>query len=94
VGGRATITVLRSAPTGGTVSVQYATSDGTARAGVDYVAASGALTFAPGVTQRTFTVKLIANRVGNRTVNLTLSNPGGGALLGTPTSAVLTILPK
>jgi len=33
-------------------------------------------------------------KVGNRTVNLTLSHAGGGALLGTPTSAVLTILPK
>ena len=91
---KATITVLRSGPTGGTVSVQYATSDGTARAGVDYVATSGTLTFTPGVTQRTFSVKPINNSIGdgNRTVNLTLSNPGGGALLGAPTTAVLVIV--
>jgi Bacterial Ig-like domain (group 3)/Calx-beta domain/Right handed beta helix region len=93
-GSKATVTVLRSGPTGGKVSVQYATSNGTAVAGVDYVAKSGTLAFGPGVTKQSFTVQLMNNFVvnSNRTVNLTLSNPGGGAVLGTPAAAVLTIV--
>lgn len=46
----ATFTVSLSAASGQTVSVNYATADGTATAGSDYVARSGTLTFAPGVT--------------------------------------------
>ncbi|WP_421359044.1 putative Ig domain-containing protein [Agrobacterium rosae] len=46
----ATFTVSLSAASGQTVSVNYATADGTATAGSDYVARSGTLTFAPGTT--------------------------------------------
>nr|WP_308683760.1 putative Ig domain-containing protein [Xanthomonas arboricola] len=46
----ATFTVSLSAASGQTVSVNYATANGTATAGSDYVARSGTLTFAPGVT--------------------------------------------
>ncbi|MCC4596163.1 putative Ig domain-containing protein [Xanthomonas campestris pv. phormiicola] len=46
----ATFTVSLSAASGQTVSVNYATADGSATAGSDYVARSGTLTFAPGVT--------------------------------------------
>src|SRR5262249_39947033 len=69
-------------------------SDGSGAAGTDYVATSGTLTFGPGISKQTFSVQLKDNRIvdGNRTVNLTLSNPGGGALLGTPAAAVLTIV--
>jgi hypothetical protein len=45
-----TFTVSLSAASGQTVSVNYSTADGTAIAGSDYVARSGTLTFAPGVT--------------------------------------------
>ncbi|MFS8422651.1 autotransporter domain-containing protein [Xanthomonas campestris pv. incanae] len=46
----ATFTVSLSAASGQTVSVNYASADGTATAGSDYVARSGTLTFAPGTT--------------------------------------------
>ncbi|MEA9827307.1 putative Ig domain-containing protein [Xanthomonas campestris pv. raphani] len=46
----ATFTVTLSAASGQTVSVNYASADGTATAGSDYVARSGTLTFAPGTT--------------------------------------------
>src|SRR2546427_8990472 len=46
--GFATVTVVRSAGTSGTVSVDFATSDGSAGAGVDYVATNGTITFADG----------------------------------------------
>jgi hypothetical protein len=56
------------------VSVAYATSDGTAKAGADYVAASGTLTFAPGQTKRSVSVPLIQGASGpNKTFSVTLT---------------------
>ncbi|PYM65633.1 MAG: hypothetical protein DMD79_04475, partial [Candidatus Rokuibacteriota bacterium] len=92
-GGSITIQVHRDAGNAGGVTVNYATSNGTAVAGVDYVATSGTLTFGAGVNDKTFTISLINNGGGNRTVTLTLNNPGGGAVLGSPSTAVLTIQP-
>ena len=43
-------------PSDAPVTVNFATADGTAAAGEDYVAASGTLTFAPGETTKTITV--------------------------------------
>ena len=40
------------------VTVDYATSDGTAMAGADYTAANGSLSFMPGDTERTVSVML------------------------------------
>lgn len=92
--GSATITVLRTNGSTGPVSIQYATSDGTAQAGVRYVATSGALMFGNGVTSQSFTIPILNPRTvqGNQTVNLTLSGVAGGATLGTPASAILTIV--
>ena len=63
----------------GTVTVDYATSDGTATAGSDYTAASGTLTFAPGETAKTVTVAVLddSHDEGQETLTLTLSNPSG-----------------
>jgi YD repeat-containing protein len=57
--GTAVFTVTLSNPSASTVTVNYATSDGTAIAGSDYVAASGALSFAPGETSKTISVAII-----------------------------------
>jgi uncharacterized delta-60 repeat protein len=61
--------------------------------GADYLTEAGTLTFNPGETSKSFTVQIIDNPVlnPNKTVNLRLFNPTGGASLGTPSSAVLTI---
>jgi Glycoside hydrolase family 44/Calx-beta domain/Domain of unknown function (DUF4214) len=93
--GTATITVTRSGGSAGAVTVNYAASDGTARAGTDYQASSGTLTFNAGDTSKTFTVSIIDRGDSSkttRTLNLTLTSAGGGATLGNPASAVLTIL--
>jgi chorismate-pyruvate lyase len=58
-----TFTVTLSPASSGTVTVQYATANGSAVAGSDYSAASGTLTFAPGQTKKTVTVTVLGNRV-------------------------------
>ena len=63
-------------------TVAYATADGTARAGQDYTATSGTLTFAAGETSQTVQVPVLDDALdeGNETMTLTLSNPVGAAL--------------
>ncbi|MBX3622876.1 MAG: VCBS domain-containing protein [Rhizobacter sp.] len=56
--GQATFTVTLSAPSAQTVTVDYATANGTATAGSDYTAASGSIAFAPGQTTQTVTVSI------------------------------------
>jgi hypothetical protein len=97
--GVAAIRVRRTASQGGgtlasNVTVDYATTDGTATAGLKYVATAGRLTFAAGETLKTFTVPIIDNAVGegDQTVNLRLSNPGGGGTIGATVSSILTIV--
>jgi hypothetical protein len=46
-----------------TVTVNYKTTDGTATAGSDYVAASGSLTFAPGETEKTIALQIVADTI-------------------------------
>ncbi|MFH0909528.1 MAG: Calx-beta domain-containing protein, partial [bacterium] len=93
-GGPALITVRRVGNTNRIVTVDFATSNGTATAGNDYVATSGTLTFAVGDTVKSFDVQVLNDALaeGNETVNLALSNPTGGGALGDPLAATLTIV--
>ena len=65
-----------------TVSVDYATGNGTATAGVDYTATSGTLTFASGETSKTVSVPVHddAHDDDDETVLFRLSNPVGGRI--------------
>ncbi len=90
----ATIDVQRSGNLAVEVSINYATSNGSAVAGQDYTSASGNLTFAPNQADETFSIPILPNPTRPTTfsiVNLTLSQPGGGATLGSITFATLTI---
>ena len=74
------VTLSRAAS--GTVTVGYATSDGTAVAGSDYTSASGTLTFDPGETAGTVSVTVLDDSVDDdgETLTLTLSNASGARL--------------
>mgnify|MGYP000176839222 CR=1 FL=1 len=86
-------TVTLSAASDEAVSVGYVTSNGTATAGVDYTAASGVVTFAPGVTSQMVHVMVAGDAVveGDETFTVSLSNPSGatiadGSAVGTITN--------
>ena len=72
----AVFTVKLSQAYNQTVTVDYATADGTAKAGSDYTATSGKLTFAAGETTKTVAVKVLSDNVaeGVETFSLKLSN--------------------
>jgi hypothetical protein len=96
--GQAVITVLRTPPSDGRVTVDYAASAGTNRwnsvtAGADFLVTSGTLVFAPGETNRTFVVQILDDGLveSDELVQLTLSNPGGGAVLGAGDHSILRI---
>jgi hypothetical protein len=86
----AVFTVSLSSASTSTVTVNFATANGTATAGSDYTAASNTLTFTPGDTSETVTIVVSGDTVveGNETFNVNLSNPtnatiGDGQGLGT-----------
>jgi subtilisin family serine protease len=91
--GEVKITVKRTGEKVGAFTVDFATSDGTATAGQDYTTTTATLTFASGQSKLTFTIPIINDTLSEvaETVNITLSNPTGGAALGSPSVAVLTI---
>ncbi len=93
-GGTALIAVSRTGGSAGAVGVTYATSNGSALAGSDYTATTGTLAWADGdAADKAFTVPVASDAAaeGDETVNLALSLPTGGAALGSPSTAVLTI---
>ena len=71
------VTLNRAAS--GTVTVDYATADGTAVAGEDYTATSGTLTFAVGEREKTVAVRILDDEhdEGRKTFRLVLSNADG-----------------
>ncbi|HSV14261.1 MAG TPA: Calx-beta domain-containing protein, partial [Tepidisphaeraceae bacterium] len=91
--GVATITVIRTNPSVA-VTVDYATTPGTATPGVDYTAVSGTLSMGIGVVFATFDVPIIDAKItdgSTRDFTVTLSNPhGDNATLGVA-AAVVTI---
>ncbi len=75
-----TVTLSRAAS--GTVTVDYATRDGTATAGEDYTFTRGTLTFAAGELGKTVSVPLLDDAIdeGEETFTLKLTNPLGAAI--------------
>ncbi len=91
----AQITVSRSNSRLGEVTLRYTTIDGTAKAGENYVATSGTLTWGDGEYQeQTIHIPLLSslNKVGNKTFQLSLFEPTGQVTLATPSTVSVTIM--
>ena len=87
-----TITIVRASGYEGAVSVNVATSGGTAMPVVNYAAVNTTLNFPAGQNSETINVPVLnAGLIPDLTVNLVLSDPGSGALLGNPSQNTLTI---
>src|SRR5439155_2897042 len=91
--GFATITVQRLGDLTTTVSVDYATADGTATNGLKYTAVSNTLAFGTSETNKTIVVPILNNGLveGTKFFRVMLGNPTGGAFLGTRTNATVSI---
>ncbi|HYF64119.1 MAG TPA: Calx-beta domain-containing protein, partial [Herpetosiphonaceae bacterium] len=91
--GNAVITVEINVPNPiSDVTVNYATSNGTALAGSDYIAATGTITIPRGQTSATFLVGLLNDTLAEPTESLTLTlSNARGAALGAPSAATLSL---
>jgi hypothetical protein len=82
-----TFTLTRTGSTSGSLTVNWTTADDTARAGTDYVGASGTATFADG--QATATVSVTVNGTNadgpNKDFELIATPAGGTSVLGVAT---------
>lgn len=90
-GGTATIYVSRIGIPTGVVGVSYTTLGGSAQ----FTSTSGTLSWGNGESaDKFFTVSITDNLLYNedKWVDLTLSSPTGGAVLGSPSTAVLTVV--
>jgi hypothetical protein len=87
-----TFSVALSAASGRVITVQYATLDGTARAGEDYVPVSGTLTFAPGTTSQNVIVGVVGDlldeavesfslKLANETNAILVDDTGAGTIV-------------
>lgn len=80
--GTLAFTVTLSAAASGPVTVDYATSNGSAKAGQDYTAQTGTLTFAAGETSKVVNIQVTGDTAieANETIKLTLSSPTGATI--------------
>ena len=90
--GTATVTISRSVGRQGEVTVDYATIAGSAGE-ADFVPTAGTLVFADGQSEQTVTIEITDDSVVEalETFQLEISNPTGGAVLGSETLASITI---
>jgi hypothetical protein len=86
------VTITRVGSTQVAGSVDFATADGTAKAGSDYTAVSGTVKFAVGETTKTISIPLTDDGSGDakETFTLTLSN-ATGASLGTAVQTITLV---
>lgn len=87
------VTVLRKGGSSGTLSIDYATIEGTATAGQDYTVTSGSLTFEGGETSKSFQIPITDDAVteADETFTVALRNASSLEVLGTPNTLVVTI---
>ncbi|MEG3439826.1 Calx-beta domain-containing protein [Pannus brasiliensis CCIBt3594] len=86
------ITVTLSNPSSQTVTLKYATADGSALAGSDYLATSGTLTFNPGETSKSFSIAVYGDSIAesDETLLINFTDPLNATLTNNQT--VFTIV--
>ena len=90
--GDAEITVVRpDSDSGRAVTVVLSTVDGTARAGLDYLPVTTAVTFDPGETSKTVSIPILDDRVTEalESFEVVLSDPNGGDTIATLAVSIL-----
>ncbi len=90
----AVVTVTRTGGSDGAVSATVNLTNGSAIAPNDYNNTPITVSFAEGETSKTVTIPITNDALveGNETINLSLTNPTGGAILGTQQNATLVIV--
>ncbi len=91
----ASVAVTRAGILSSAVTVNYATSDGSAKAGTDYTSTSGTLSFAANEVSKTITVPILLNAAQSNaaTFTITLSSASTGATISA-SAATVTIAPS
>lgn len=76
------VIVSLSMPASSPVTVQFATADGTAVQGTDYVATIGVVTFPAGTTSQTISMPILGDRLarGNKSFHVKLNTPSGAPI--------------
>lgn len=93
-GSNVVVTISRTGGVASGVTVQFTIGGGSATKGVDYAEVSSLLTFGAGETSKKVTIPIYPDLAAEptETANLKLSDPTGGATLGSPDSATLNII--
>lgn len=91
--GEALLSVTRTGDLETIVTVDFLTTDATAKAGEDYTAASGTLSFAAGQTNQTLRINILNDGLLEpaETFSVTLANPSANAVLGSRASTFVSI---
>ncbi|MEM8947466.1 MAG: carbohydrate-binding domain-containing protein [Planctomycetota bacterium] len=92
--GTVSIPVVRTGGSDGAVSLNYTTVDASAVAGQDYTLTAGQVVFEPGQTTAFIVVPILddGSDEGNETFNVATDQTQGGAVVGQPRTATITIL--
>src|SRR6185295_9727008 len=92
--GTVTVTATRNGNTSKAASINYTTSDGTAKNVTDYVGSSGTLQFAPGETFKQFQIAIVDDAYvePTKTFTIVLSQPVAGVIQGSPFVTTISIL--
>lgn len=87
------ILIYRRGDDSGTSTVDFTTVNGSAQAGVDYVAASGTLTFAPRENEKRIDIEILNDSQAEplETFSVSLSNPSPGSGLDSPSTLPINI---
>lgn len=92
--GSVTLTVTRSGGRSFAATVNYATADGSAKAGVNYATSNGRVNFLPGETTKTIQVPIIDEGTSDPTLQftVTLTDPNNTGFVGGQSTAAVNIL--